>query len=109
MIDSNTGEQVLYLLMRHDDEGRNLAYLYERTARVIETVGEGKAGVDIVEIRVSQDGNVEYVARYQLGRLQSGMEHRSSETYYSIEGARAMAEKQSAAIKQMFYDREQRG
>ena len=71
-----------YILMRHSNTADNHAYLYG-TARIIETVGEGTAAVDIVQVVGDDTGEdrAEYLAQYQLGRLQSGLEARSNQVF----------------------------
>ena len=92
-----------YILMRHDPTGHNHEYLYSHST-VVDTVGEGKRAVDIVRTEIEPENDsvqagtevqvrVQFLARYQLGRLQSGMESRSSEVFDTLERARYEAQR----------------
>jgi hypothetical protein len=67
-----------YILMRHDEEGRNHEYLYGWP--IVETVGEptSKHSVDIVQVFAENGERADYLAHYQNGRLASGQENRGS-------------------------------
>lgn len=91
-----------YILMRHDPEARNHAYLYEY-ARVIETIGPLASGdsVDIVQCvgPSTGDESADFVANYQLGRLQSGMEGRSQIVFRFYHQAREEAQRTAQLLQ----------
>lgn len=77
----------VFILMWHDPEGHNLAYLYAHS-QVVDTVGEGMGAVDIVQTTGQDLAEAEYLARYQMGRLSNGLQHRGDpRVFQSIDDA----------------------
>lgn len=69
-----------YILMKHDAEGRNHAYLYEYCT-IEGTIGTGPHAVDLVRIEQDIASRADFSARYQLDRLYSGLEARCNEVF----------------------------
>lgn len=84
---------VRFILMRHDPERHNHAYLYE-WAQIVETVGDpgSKYGVDIVAVYGSNRSRAEFNAEYQSGRLASGLEAVGNKVFDKLSEAREDAE-----------------
>lgn len=91
-----------YILMRHDPKGNNHEYLYEY-AEIVQSLtndlGDEAAAVDILQVSGNDEERASYNARYQLGRLGSGLETVGDHNVYdTLEAARVRALEISASL-----------
>lgn len=77
------------------------AYLYDATASVVRTIGEGNESVCVVRVVGNDEKRADYLARYQLDRLYSGMEARSNTVFRHLGDAVKEAEDVYAVATQV--------